>query len=502
MHFSEIFLVFGDNLFPLHFFDKFKNVPFLMIEGPDLQKHFNYHKLRLAFLQSASRHKFFELKAHGFHVERINLKDSALTMSYTERLKYFCQKHQVKIIHSYGKEDKFFHNDLIKTLKEINVDYKTYRTPLFINSPVIFSDYIGQHKKPFMKTFYESSRKKYNILVDQNQKPIGGKWSFDEDNRRKLDKKIDVPSLKFPQIDQVTLEVIKEINDLYPDHPGTLSNDGSNFIFPVTREQALEWFEQFLEYRFFHFGEFEDALSSDHDFNFHSVLSPLLNVGLITPEEVINKALSFAKINKTPLNSLEGFIRQILGWREFIRGIHLQFSELQESKNFFNHQRKLNSCWYQGDSGILPLDLAISKVNRLGYLHHIERLMVVSNLMLLCEIHPREVHRWFNEMFVDSMDWVMGPNVFGMGQFSDGGIFATKPYFCGSNYLLKMSDYKKGEWTQEVDALFWSFIYNNREFFLKNYRLSMMVRTIDKMDKTKVESMLNLSELVKLRLSS
>ena len=501
MNNPDIFLIFGDNLFPSEYFDKFKHLPFLMIEGPDLQVHFNYHKIRLAFLQSASRHKFYELKESGFNVSRINLSDMAIELGFCDRLKKYIIDHHVKVIHSYGKEDKFFHEKLVKLFLELGIEYKTYKSPLFINTHEQFSDYLDQYKKPFMKTFYELSRKKFNVLVDKNLAPLGGKWSFDEDNREKISSKVVVPSIQKPKVDKITLEVILEINNLYSNHPGELNNDGSNFYLPVTRQEALLWLEEFFINRFNLFGKYEDAISIGHDFNFHSVLSPLINVGLLTPQEVINKALLYAKENKVPLNSLEGFIRQILGWREFIRGIHYKFSNIQNEKNFFNHERKLTQSWYSGETGIDPLDFAIKKVQRLGYLHHIERLMIVSNIMLLCEIHPHEVHRWFNEMFVDSMDWVMGPNVFGMGQFSDGGIFATKPYFSGSNYILKMSDFKKGDWSVEMDSLFWSFIYKNRDFFKNNYRLSMMVRTVEKMDEQKLIGHLDLGELVRRRIT-
>ena len=502
MIYPEVFLVFGDNLFPLKYFEKFKHMQFLMIEGPDLQVHFKYHKIRLAFLQSASRHKFIELKDEGFNVSRINLQDYPIALTYCERLKKYCRENEVKVVHSYGKEDKFFLDEIIKSLSDISVEFKVYQTPLFLNSHEEFREYLDDHKKPFMKTFYELSRKKFNVLVDKNKNPIGGKWSFDEDNRKKLDKKLSIPSIKPPKTDHITLEVIKEVNILYKDHPGELKEDGGNFIYPVTRQDALTWLDLFFMERFSLFGEFEDAISIKNDFNFHSVLSPLINVGLLTPDEVINKSLVFAKNNSVPLNSLEGFIRQILGWREFVRGIYVNFSTIQNERNFFNHHRKLTTSWYDGDTGIEPLDYAIRKVNRLGYLHHIERLMIVSNLMLLCEIHPHEVHRWFNEMFVDSMDWVMGPNVYGMGQFSDGGIFATKPYFSGSNYILKMSDFKKGDWVMEMDSLFWSFIYKNKEFFKTNYRLSMMVKTLEKMDNHKVQLYLDLGELVRKRITT
>ena len=352
----EVFLVFGDNLFPISFFEKFKNMPFLMIEGPNLQNHYRYHKMRLAYLQSASRHKYFELLENGFKIERIYLSDDLMTLSYCDRLRKYCIKHKIKKIHSYGKEDKFFHLEIKKTCEELSVEYVTYKSPLFLNSHEEFKEYLAKYKKPFMKNFYEGSRKRFNVLVDKDKKPVGGKWSFDEDNRNKLKKDTFVPEVIFPEVDSVTLEVIQEINKLYYDHPGDLDASGKNFYFPVTRKDALSWLDQFFVGRFHSFGEFEDALSSQHDFNFHSLLSPLMNVGLLIPSEVINKSLAYAKEHNVPINSLEGFIRQILGWREFVRGIYQNFSETQDESNFFNHQRKLTSAWYEGTTGIDPVE--------------------------------------------------------------------------------------------------------------------------------------------------
>ncbi|MBC7538474.1 MAG: cryptochrome/photolyase family protein [Bacteriovorax sp.] len=498
---KEIFIVFGDHLFPINYFEKFKQHQFLMIESHSICEHYNYHKLRIAYILSATRHKHLELEKNGFKVDYIFLKDGARSKTYLDRLRDYCNKAHITKIHSFEKEDKFFSQMLAKFTSDQEIELVTYRSPAFLNDHDDFKAYLSKHKKPFMKNFYEESRKRFNVLVDQNLGPVGGKWSFDEDNRNKLKKDTIVPSIKIQTVDSVTLEVISLVNLEFPNHPGELLSDGKNFIYPVTRKDALLWLEQFFIKRFNFFGEFEDAMSSNHDFLFHSLMSPLLNLGLLTPIEVIEKCLIFAKENKIPLNSLEGLIRQIMGWREFIRGIYHEFSEVQDDRNFFNHKRKLNASWYDASTGLVPVDYAINKVNKYAYLHHIERLMIMSNVMLLCEIDPREVHRWFNEMFVDSMDWVMGPNVYGMGQFSDGGIFATKPYICGSNYIIKMSDFKKGEWSDELDALYWSFIDKNREFFSKNHRLSMMVNLFDKMPDEKKSKHVLLAELVKERLT-
>ena len=221
----------------------------------------------------------------------------------------------------------------------------------------------------------------------------------------------------------------------------------------------------------------------------------MVNAGLLTPEEVVNEAIKAMEKNPDiPLSSVEGFVRQVMGWREFVRGIYQNFSDVEEQKNFFNHKRKLTHHWYDGTTGLPPVDDAIKKANEFGYCHHIERLMVLSNIMLLSELHPHEVHKWFMELFVDSADWVMGPNVYGMGQFSDGGIFATKPYISGSNYILKMSDYKKGDWCDVWDGLFWRFIGNHAAFFSKNPRMNMMVKLLEKMDPAKKKKLLAAAE--------
>ena len=291
-----------------------------------------------------------------------------------------------------------------------------------------------------MKTFYELQRKRMKILV-QEGRPVGGAWSFDAENRLALPKDLTTPELPKLKEDPIVQEVAEVVNTHFPDHPGMIED----FWLPVDRDSARVWLKSFLSERLIHFGPYEDAIPEHSQFVFHSVLTPFLNTGLLTPEEVIKETLRHAQKESIPLPSLEGFIRQVIGWREFIRGIYRNYSEEQEVKNFWNHQRKLSPCWYSGETGVPPLDETLRRVLQCGYAHHIERLMVVGSLMLLLEVHPHEAHKWFMEIFIDSSDWVMGPNVYGMALFSDGGIFATKPYICGSNYLRKMGGYAKGE---------------------------------------------------------
>ncbi len=363
---------------------------------------------------------------------------------------------------------------------------------LFLSSMRSYADGLRKNKfkldyfKIEDKEFNEDYLKKLKKIITQKKvkeissfdgNPIGGKWSFDEDNRNKLPKNISIP--KFPKINETshTKKLKPIIEKEFKNHPGSTNN----FWFATEYEDVVKLLNFFIKEKSNLFGDYEDAVDQKDNILFHSALSPYINLGLITPEFVIQKILDFHKKNKIRMNSLEGYIRQVIGWREFMRGIYQSYSQEMETGNFFKQNRKMKSSWYDGTTGLPPLDYAIKNAVNHGWSHHIERLMILSNIMNLCEIKPTIVYKWFMEMFVDSSDWVMVPNVYGMGLFSDGGIFATKPYICGSAYFMKMMDFKKGEWCNIMDGLYWRFIDRNRKFFLKNPRLSMMVRIVDKM---------------------
>lgn len=349
---------------------------------------------------------------------------------------------------------------------------------MFLSPDDWIEDVMGGMKKPFMKTFYEAQRKRMNILLEKDGKPVGGKWSFDAENRKKLPKTQPVPKPYAAPLDQVVSAAQKWTKERFPDAPGIRDN----FNYPSTRQEALKAMSLFFENRFELFGDYEDAISTRVRVMFHSVLTPPLNIGLITPQEIIEAALDAAeKKPKIPLNSLEGFIRQIIGWREFMRIIYLRHGVMERKENFWNFTREMPPAFYDGTTGIEPIDHTIQTLLEDGYTHHIERLMVLGNFMLLCRIHPDAVFKWFMELFIDAYDWVMVPNVYGMSQFADGGVFSTKPYISGSNYIRKMSDFPKGNWCETWDGLYWTFIEDHREFFASQYRLSMMVRLLDKM---------------------
>jgi len=256
------------------------------------------------------------------------------------------------------------------------------------------------------------------------------------------------------------------------------------FCYPVTHADAAQWLDTFVEARLASFGDYEDAISQRDTFVFHGVLTPMLNIGLLTPQQIIDSV--FAKSEPVSLNSLEGFIRQVIGWREFIRMVYLYAGGRQRTTNSWNLTRPMPASFYAGTTGIVPVDQSIQRTLKYAYCHHIERLMVLGNFMLLCDIAPNDVYRWFMELFIDSYDWVMVPNVYGMSQHADGGLMTTKPYISGSSYVLKMSDYAKGDWCEVWDALYWRFIDRERAFFSSNPRMRVMVGQLDKMG-TKLE---------------
>tara|TARA_B100001027_G_scaffold212569_1_gene182088 strand:+ start:38 stop:1045 length:1008 start_codon:yes stop_codon:yes gene_type:complete len=321
-------------------------------------------------------------------------------------------------------------------------------------------------------------------------KPEGGEWTYDIHNREKYPANKIPPKIYFQKNDKYFYEAIEYIDKYFSENYGCLVND---FIYPTCFEESKKWFEEFLKNRFHEFGPYEDAVVKNNSILNHSVLSPLLNSGILNVKYVVNKTIDFYNQNNIPINSCEGFIRQIIGWREFIRGVYYSKGTEERTKNFWSFKNKIPNSFYDATTGIEPVDDTITKINNSAYCNHIERLMIMGNFMLLCEIRPNDVYKWFMEMFIDAYDWVMVPNVYGMSQFADGGLMSTKPYICGSNYILKMSNYKKDSWCEIWDALFWGFIGNKRDFFKRNPRMRMMVSSYDRMNEEKKNKMKKIS---------
>lgn len=491
---KNLLVILGNQLFPVKRLPSKDEHEVFMAEDLGLCTYEKHHKQKLALFLGAMRSYADVLDKAGYtvhyHAFDLNKKPNK-TPPYSTKLKDHIEERGYKKVTVFEIEDRDFESTIHASLKRLDVEVETLESPMFVTTREQFKDYLDSTKKPFMAKFYQSQRKRLDVLMDAG-KPQGGKWSYDADNRKPLPKKIDLPAEPKAKATIHVKELIPWINEHFADHPGMLDED--NWWLPTTREQSLEWLDTFLAQRFDLFGDYEDAISTRGTVLFHSVLSVPLNMGFITPQETIDRCVQFAEDQQIPLNSVEGFVRQVIGWREFIRGIDRNYGEEQHEKNFFGHERKLADCWYDGTTGIPPLDHTVQTLNNYGWCHHIERLMVLGNLMLLCEIHPREAYRYFMEMFVDSSDWVMGPNVYGMALFSDGGIFATKPYISGSNYLVKMSDTPKGDWCDIVDGLYWRFVDQKRDFLKGNPRLNMMLGTLNKMKSERKEKIFSAAE--------
>ncbi|MBW6492235.1 MAG: cryptochrome/photolyase family protein [Lentimicrobium sp.] len=449
---------------------------------------YRFHKQKLVFHRASM--KFYEefLQKKSFEVEYIYAQHE---LSDIRKLIPKIRKEGVSQIFYTDVVDYWLDKRLQKSAEENRIELTRFDSPTFLNTKQDLNEWFGNRKKYFHNDFYIHQRKLHQILLDVAGKPVGGKWSFDTENRVKYPKTERPPVIYFPQENKFLREARNSISENYPENYGSID---AGFVYPTTFNEALTWLDQFLEKRFYDFGKYEDAIVRQENILNHSLLSPLLNIGLLTPKQVLEVTFNFASQNEIPLNSLEGFVRQIIGWREFVRGVYEWKGSEERTRNFWGFERKIPESFWTGKTGIEPIDETIQKVLETSYAHHIERLMVLGNFMVLCEFDPDEVHRWFMEMFIDAYDWVMVPNVYGMSQFADGGLMATKPYISGSNYLMKMSDFEKGDWQKIWDALFWRFLHVHRDFFSKNPRLNMLVRTFDKMNAEKREAHLKTAE--------
>lgn len=454
------------------------NVPIFLVEEWLFFNQYKFHKHKLAFHRATM--KFYEsyLKAHGQHINYIEARDQRNDVRFL-----------IKSLQEQGVE-KFHYCDVVDNWLEKHIISSTdesarsvYDSPLFINTDEDLKQFFRKDKKSFFQTsFYKKERKRLNVLMVHGD-PEGGKWTYDSDNRKKYPKGKTPPKVSFPEMNKYYEEAKTYVENHYSENYGDLET--AVIRYPSTYEEAEIWMQDFFKSRFHEFGPYEDAIVDHESFLNHSVLSPLINIGFIAPLEVVQKAINYGYNNEVPLNSIEGFVRQIIGWREFIRGMYIAKGSEARTKNYWNAYRKIPKSWYTGKTGVAPIDITIRKINKTAYAHHIERLMVLGNFMVLCEFDPNEVYQWFMELFIDAYDWVMVPNVYSMSLYADGGFFATKPYISSSNYLSKMSNYKKGDWQKIWDGLFWRFMDKHRDFFLKNPRLGMLIRTFDKMSPKK-----------------
>lgn len=444
----------------------------LFFQDPHYEAH--YHIQRLIFHRASMRAYAVQLQQAGYAVFYLPYARD-LEMNY---LFQPLQDNQVECLQLIDPCDFMLEKRLYRYAARLNMEIEIFPSPAFLCTRDYLQDYFDAQSYSHQR-FYIHERKARNILVNEQGKALGGKWSFDADNRKKLPQSQHPPDLPaLSETDRHWVErVQKSVETEFPDAWGS----SQNFIYPVSHAGAQAWLEHFLHHRLALFGDYEDAITPRHDSLYHSLLSPLLNSGLLTPQQVLDAALRFAEEHTLPLNALEGFVRQILGWREYVRALYLREGVKQRNGNYWEHLHPMPRAFYTAQTGLEPVDHVIRKLQRLAYAHHIERLMILGNIMCLCEIHPNAVYTWFMECFIDAYDWVMVPNVYGMSQYADGGLMTTKPYISSSNYIRKMSDFPTGPWCDIWDALYWRFVHKHRAFFEANPRLSVMTHHLDRM---------------------
>ena len=475
IEFMNITIIFPNNLFTdKSLLDKKSKI--YLFQDPlffkDIKYPVKFNKKKILMHLLSMEDYYNNLISSGYDAEIVpfNKLDGS---NYVEE---FIKKNKVTNLHIFEIVDFELRKRFVSATEKLNVNINWLKNPMFLlDSEEVKIEFEGK-KKYLMANFYKKQRKNFNILID-GDKPVGGKWSFDDENRKKFDPNVTIPDeIKFEYENNLLEKNIKIINEYFKDNYGNLEN----FNFPINAKQANTAFNYFLENKLNLFGDYEDSISSKENFIFHSLLSQYINIGLMTPIEIVKKTLQYHEENPVRLNSLEGFIRQVIGWREFIRGIYSEKGVEQRNSNTWNFNNKIPEKFYSGTTGLLPVDNVIKNGINNSYSHHIERLMIMGNIMMLLEIDPDEVYKWFMEVYIDSYDWVMVPNIYGMSQFSDGGLMATKPYISSSKYILKMSDYKEDEWCKIWDSLYWRFIKKHEKFFRSNPRLSLMVNIYEK----------------------
>lgn len=444
-----------------------------------------FHKKKLIFHRASLKYyqSFLEKKKY-----KVIYLDHQTLLQYAG-LGEWLKKKKIHQVCLFDPVDKRLKTQLKKELIQEAIEFEFLSSPLFLCEESDIKNFFCNKDHYSMNSFYISQRKRLNILLE-NGKPQGGKWSFDKDNRRKLSKDVEIPSIKFPADNKYVRQAIEYIDDNFAQNPGSTEN----FFYPVTHRDAENWFKDFLKHRIDLFGPYEDAISVNESFLFHSLLSPLLNSGLLSPQDVLKQTLEYSQQNNIRFNSLEGFIRQLIGWREFMRAVYMLKGQKQKASNAWGFHHKMPLSFYDGTTGIDPVDMIIKRVTKNAYAHHIERLMILGNFMLLCEIHPKEVYKWFMELFIDAYEWVMVPNVFGMSQYADGGMITSKPYISSSNYIRKMSDFKRGPWCEIWDSLFWRFIHKHKKVFAQNARMKIMAVKADRMPKEKMNGYIKKAE--------
>jgi deoxyribodipyrimidine photolyase-related protein len=450
-----------------------------------------HHKKKLVFLLSAMRHFAAELTQQGYHVYYVKLDDKDNTQSLADEIRRLSKKLcATKILLTLPGEYRIY-SAFIELQKNFEIDVSILEDDRFLASRDEFQHWARDKKLLRMELFYREMRKKYHILMDNNV-PEGGKWNYDVENRHFPKAKIKIPPPYQQVVDEITQDVIHLVEKYFADHFGEITP----FHYAVTRKKALQALKSFICDRLPHFGDYQDVMMEDQPWLFHSHISFYINAGLLTPIECIKAAEAAYYRGTVTLPASEGFIRQILGWREFMRGIYWLKMPSYKASNFLKANRHLPNFYWTGDTEMNCIKQCVSDTKANAYAHHIQRLMVLGNFALLAGIHPDDVNEWYLIVYADAHEWVELPNVTGMILFADGGYLASKPYAASGAYINKMSNYckncvyqvklKNGPKACPFNYLYWNFLLQHRNLLKTNKRLSMVYSILARMSHDKI----------------
>ena len=476
---GSIVLILGDQLTPgissLAAADRASDI-ILMAEVAEEATYVRHHKKKIAFLFSAMRHFAAELERDGWQVDYIRLDTEGNSSTLEGEVRRALTRHSLSRVVVTEAGEWRLHDAMQGWSDRLGCEVEVIPDQRFIASHQEFAEWVAGRKQVRMEFFYREMRRKTGLLMD-GDKPVGGKWNFDSDNRKPAKGDLLLPLPPRFKPDAVTQDVLNLVGARFADHLG----DIEPFWFAVTRDDAERALDHFISECLASFGDYQDAMLIGQRFLYHSVLSQYMNCGLLDPLAVCQRAARAYENGEAPINAVEGFVRQIIGWREFVRGIYWMQMPTYVSKNYFGANRPLPDFYWTSATDMRCVAEAVTQTKEDAYAHHIQRLMVTGNFAMLAGVSPQETHEWYLAVYADAYEWVELPNVIGMSQFADGGLLGSKPYASSGSYINKMSDYcrscrfdvkkKTGEEACPFNYLYWDFLARNEDKLSGNARL-------------------------------
>lgn len=458
-----------------------------MAEVQEENTYVPHHKKKIALVLSAMRHFARELAEIGWTVDYVKLDDPDNSGSLGGEVVRAIGRHDCDSVVVTAPGEWRLRRDFEALADSMDVPFDVVADDRFLCSDDEFARWAEGRKELRMENFYREMRRRTGLLMDGDG-PAGGTWNLDSENRKPLAPGLDVPAPRRARPDDITREVLDLVNSRFADHFGDLEP----FWFAVTRQKAEQAFARFVDERLASFGDYQDAMPADEAFVFHAVIGLHLNLGLLDPMAACRRVEAAYRCGDVPLNAAEGFVRQVIGWREYVRGIYWLQGPEYADKNFFCHSRDLPDFYWSGDTDMACISACVSQTRAEAYAHHIQRLMVTGNFAMLAGVRPAAVHEWYLTVYADAYEWVELPNTLGMSQFADGGLLASKPYAASGNYINKMSGYcgdcrysvtrKTGEDACPFNYLYWDFLDRHRDKLEGNHRLGRAYATWDRFD--------------------